>query len=113
MWATFWDALQEVGGRRIVTVLAVLALAVGLLFNHSVSFGRIVGVDVLYQGAVNMGPWPFAVPVILGQVTFVSGLIWLMFMIFTGCPQFVAMLEKGWRELTFSKGTPRWQILFA
>lgn len=111
MWAVFWDSLQEVGGRRVVVVLLVLAVVVGLLFNRVVRFGTAAGVAVLYQGAINMGPWPFAVPQILGQVNMVAGTIWLILMVFAGGPQFVAMLEKGWRELTFAKATPRWQIL--
>src|SRR5579871_6079610 len=113
MWSAFLDALQEVGGRRVVLVLIVLALLVGLLFNRAVNFGSAAGVEVLYEGANNMGPFPFAVPTILGRIAPVGGTIWLMLMLFAGCPQFVAMLEKGWRELTFSKGTARWQILLA
>src|SRR5215475_3200670 len=113
MWSAFWDALQEVGGRRVVVVLLVLAFVVGLLFNHAIRFERLAGVEVLFEGALNMGPWAFAVPTILARITTVAGTIWLVLMIFAGCPQFVAMLEKGWRELTFSKGTARWQIMLA
>ncbi len=112
MWATFWDAFQEVGGRRIVLVLITAVFVTGLLFSRPVHFEKFGEVDVIYQGMLNLGPWPFAVPVILSQVTFFAGMVCTMLMIFTGCPQFVAMMEKGWRELTFSKGTPRWQILF-
>lgn len=111
MWATFWDALQEVGGRKIVIILVILSLVVGWLFTRPVNFGQINGVSVIRQGVVNVGPYPFAVPMLLGQVTQVSGVIWLMLMLLSGGPQFTAMLEKGWRELTFAKAAPRWQIL--
>jgi hypothetical protein len=113
MWAAFWDALQEVGGRRIVIALFVLALVVGLLFNRAVHFEKLGNVDVLYMGSANMGPWAFGVPAILGGVTFAAGMIWLNLVTLTAVPQFVAMLDKGWRELTFSKATPRWQLLLA
>src|SRR5687768_12216919 len=33
-----------------------------------------------------------------------------MLLIIVGGPLFVLALEKGWRELTFSKGTRRWEI---
>src|SRR5438093_8913808 len=116
MWATFWDAFQEVGGRRIVVILVITAFVVGLMFNRPIRFDKFGDVDVIYQGVLNLGPWPFAVPTVLGQVTFFAGMVWTGLMIFTGCPQFVAMMEKGWRELTFSKGTladPVWQVRFA
>jgi len=113
MWAAFWDSLQEVGGRRVVMVLLVLAFVVGLLFNRVVAFGTAGGVPVVFEGAMNMGPWQFGVPEALSRITLISGTIWLLLMIFAGAPQFVAMLEKGWRELTFSKATPRWQILLS
>src|SRR5690349_6484253 len=113
MWSSFWDAFQEVGGRRIIVALFVLALGVGLLFDRSVHFEKLNNVDVIFQGVVSQGPWAFAVPSILGQITYFAGMIWMMMMMFAGCPQFVAMLEKGWREHTFAKATPRWQILLA
>jgi ABC-type transport system involved in multi-copper enzyme maturation permease subunit len=113
MWSAFWDAFQEAGGRRVIVSLVILAIVVGLLFNRSVHFEKLNNVDVIYQGEVNQGPFAFAVPSILGQVTLFAGMIWMMLMIFAGCPQFVAMLEKGWRELTFSKATPRWQLMLA
>jgi ABC-type transport system involved in multi-copper enzyme maturation permease subunit len=111
MWATYWDAFAEAGGRRIVLILAAVALGLGLLFSLPVTFGTVNGVPVIFQGPLSMGPWPLAVPVILAQLTAPLGISWLLLMIFTGCPQFVSMLERGWRELTFSKATPRWQIL--
>ncbi len=113
MWAAFWDALVEVGGRKIVVALLLLALGVGFLFNRGVKFETLAGVKVIYFGPVSMGPWAFGVPQVLAQATVVSTTIWVMLMIFAGAPQFVVMLEKGWRELTFSKGTPRWQLLLA
>ena len=113
MWATFWDALVEVGGRKIVAALLLLAMGVGLLYSRSVRFGTMANVNVLMMGPNNMGPYPFSVPLALGQAITLAGVIWISMMIFAGSPQFVAMLEKGWRELTFSKGTPRWQILLA
>jgi len=114
MWATYLDALQEAGGRWVVVTLTGLAAVIGGLFSLSVSFGYALnGVKVIYQGPLSMGPWALAVPVILGQLTVFTGNIWLLLMIFAGCPQFVSMLEKGWRDLTFSKATPRWQIMLA
>jgi ABC-type transport system involved in multi-copper enzyme maturation permease subunit len=113
MWAAFWDAFQEVGGRRVVVIMLVLAFAVGLLFNRAVHFDKFANVDVIMEGTINMGPWAFAVPTILARITQAGGLMWLVMMIFIGCPQFVVMQEKGWRELIFSKATARWQILLA
>src|SRR2546425_1732900 len=110
MWATYWDALAEFGGRRVLIVFAGMALLIGFMFNRQIQFGTMNGVNVIYQGPASMGPWPFAVPTILGQQTTFTGLIWVLLMIFFGVPLFVSTLEKGWRELTFSKGTRRWQI---
>jgi len=111
MWATYRDSLKEIGGRTVLIVLVVLALIIGLMFTSRVRFGEVNGIDVVYQGPISMGPWPMAVPNVMSQLTQFSGMAWIILMIFTGCPLFVASLEKGWRELTFSKGTPRWQIL--
>lgn len=113
MWAAFWDALAEAGGRKIVIAIVLLSLGIGYLYSRAVDFGKLANVNVLFFGPQNMGPYPFAVPQLLGTLTPLANVIATMLMIFAGCPQFVAMLEKGWRELTFSKGTARWQILLS
>jgi hypothetical protein len=110
MWATYCDAIAEVGGRRVLAVLVVMGLATGLLFNNRVKFESISGVQVIYQGSVNMGPWRIGVPAVQGTLIGFAGFIWVLLMTIVGCPLFVMMLEKGWRELTFAKGTRRWHI---
>jgi hypothetical protein len=111
MWATYWDALQEVGGRRVLLSLFGLGLVIGFLINRPFRFDTINGVDVIYQGPVNMGPWPLSVPATLAQISGFTGMFWIVLWLIAGGPLFVLTLERGWRELTFSKGTPRWQIL--
>ena len=111
MWATYWDAFAEAGGRRAVVTLLIMALLAGWMFASRVTFGVVNGVGVIYQGPLSMVPWVLSVPVILGQMAAPVGVAWMLLMIFSGCPQFVSMLERGWRELTFSKGARRWQIL--
>ena len=112
MWATYWDALQEVGGRKVLHALVALGVGMGLLFNLRIEFAAINGVDVIYRGPLNMGPWHLAVPTILAQMTSFIGGIWTFIMIIVCDPVFVSTLERGWREITFSKGTPRWHIFF-
>ena len=67
MWATFQDVLQEVGGRRmLIIIVGLLPLITGALVNRPFTFGTLNGVDVIFQGKANMGPWPLAVPEVMG-----------------------------------------------
>jgi ABC-type transport system involved in multi-copper enzyme maturation permease subunit len=111
MLTAYWDSLHECFSRRVAIVLLGLAALAAL------AFCILVRVRVLPNGAssISLGTLPaapnaFAVPSILVAIVGATGGLWLMLAIFAVAPVLTATLEKGWLELIFSKGTPRWRI---
>jgi len=111
MWTTYLNSLHESMSRRVAMVLVGVALLVAVAFNS------IVHLHKSAQGAptIAVGTQPpvapaIAVPAVLESEVRATGAVWLLLAIFAAAPLLTATLEKGWLELTFSKGTARWKI---
>jgi hypothetical protein len=111
MFATYLNSLHESMGRRVALVLLGVAVLV------AIGFGAIVHVRSMPDGRValavgSQSPAPpgIAVPSVLESQLRATGSLWLLLAIFAAAPLLAATLEKGWLELTFSKGTARWRI---
>jgi ABC-type transport system involved in multi-copper enzyme maturation permease subunit len=117
MWATYLSAMEETGNRRLVVILVGIALLTTFLFTRSVGFDKTAdGVQVIYIGReltafTNRGPYPLAVPQVLGQEMSLTGTVWTLLALISASVLLVETFERGWIELIFSKGTRRWQIL--
>jgi len=113
MLATYLNSLREAFNRRVALVLIGIALLISVLLN---SFVRIQsfpdGTDVVLMGSRSLGPAETAVPDIVEKASSLLGTLLPLLAIFAAAPMLASTLEKGWLELTFSKGTPRWKIFF-
>ncbi|MGA2716966.1 MAG: hypothetical protein ABSG41_28095 [Bryobacteraceae bacterium] len=112
MFATYMNSLHETLSRRVALVLFGVAILVTLAFNwlvHIRPLGN--GMSVMTVGAQQPAPSGIAVPAVLESMLRTTGTLWLLLAIFAAAPLLTSSLEKGWLELTFSKGTPRWKIL--
>jgi hypothetical protein len=113
MFATYLNSLHESMSRRVALVLLGVALLV------AIGFGTIVrvrtapgGGNALAVGSQPPEPPGLAVPAVIESEVRATGSLWLLLAIFAAAPLLSATLEKGWLELTFSKGTARWRIFF-
>src|SRR5262245_51078449 len=97
--------------RRILVVLAGIALVTAGFMNFQVRFATISGVNVIVLAERNQGPWPISVPVVLGQQMVLAGFLWMVLTILAASPLLVSTLDKGWLELIFSKGVARSLIM--
>jgi ABC-type transport system involved in multi-copper enzyme maturation permease subunit len=112
MFATYWNSLDEATSRRVAYVIFGLALLVAVVFNMIVHTRRLPnsGPLVVAVGSLSFDAPAFAVPAVLNAELRATGSLWFMLVIFAAAPLLTAGLEKGWLDLTFSKGTPRWKI---
>jgi ABC-type transport system involved in multi-copper enzyme maturation permease subunit len=113
MSATLWNSLREAVNRRVFIVLLGVAIVTAGFFNLQVKFGVAPnGVQVVFVGERNQGPWPLGVPTVLGQLMVLAGLLWTLLTIVAASPLLTATLDKGWVEVIFTKGIPRSSIMF-
>jgi ABC-type transport system involved in multi-copper enzyme maturation permease subunit len=111
MLAAYIFALRDSFNRRMALVLTGLSVVLAIVFIW------IVKVKFLRGPVVFLGPRMFwaadrGVPSVLTIVMeFTSGVLWILLAILAAAPVLSSTLEKGWVELTLSKGTSRWQIL--
>jgi hypothetical protein len=111
MFATYFNSLHESMSRRVAWVLFGVALLVAVLFNAFVHVHKVPGEgNSVVIGSQLAVPVEIGVPALLESEIRVTGTLWLLLGIFAAAPLLVATLEKGWLELLFSKGTPRWRI---
>lgn len=111
MFATYLNSLQESMSRRVALVLLGVAILVAVAFN-AVTHMRSGPGGATMIGVGTQPPMPpaIAVPSVLESELRATGTLWLLLAIFAAAPLLTATLEKGWLELVFSKGTPRWRI---
>ncbi len=106
-----WHALRETIHRRMGLAVIVLALLVpGFLmwkanFRHAPD-GRVM----VTMGGVELAAQAF-VQGTLGALLGMSQQLWTWVGIFAAAPLLTSYLEKGWAEMQFAKGLPRWQFL--
>ena len=110
MIATYWNSLDEARSRRVAHVVLGLAVLVTIIFNWVIHIIRSPGGVMVSIGPRFALPPAVAVPAALQSVITATGSLWFMFVIFAAAPLLTTGLEKGWLDLTFSKGTPRWKI---
>jgi len=97
----------------VALVLFGVAILVAIAFNLLVHVRHVAnGASTMIVGAQLPAPPGIAVPVVLESLLRATGTLWLLLAIFAAAPLLTSTLEKGWLELTFSKGTPRWKIFF-
>jgi len=111
MFATYMNSLCESMSRRVALVLFGVAILVAIAFNavmHVRTAGD--GAKMIFVGMQPPMPPAIGVPSVLESELRATGSLWLLLALFAATPLLTATLEKGWLELTFSKGTARWRI---
>ena len=106
MISTYLNSLHEGFAKRTAMILIGLALMLAYAFNRMTD--TIVPASVQGQGQAAR-----LVAQALSRQLIGASAIWILVTIFAAAPLFASTLEKGWLELVFSKGTPRWQIFLA
>ncbi|HKV06418.1 MAG TPA: hypothetical protein VJO53_15080 [Candidatus Acidoferrales bacterium] len=111
MFATYIHSLHESTSRRVALVLLGIGVLVAIAFNAVVHVRASAGgAATIIVGTQSPAPPAFAVPAVLESELRATGALSLLLAIFAAAPLMTAALEKGWLELTFSKGTARWRI---
>lgn len=110
MIATYWNSLDEAMSRRVAHIVLGLAALVTIVFNWVIHIIHSPGGVMVSIGPRFPLPPAIAVPAAMESVLNATGALWFMFVVFASAPLLTAGLEKGWLDLTFSKGTPRWKI---
>lgn len=107
MLTTYLNSLHEAFSRRMALVLFGVSLLV------AVAFCRLPNIrpdGTLVVGKNSPMPYARGVPWVLGGELDATGELWLLLALLAAAPLVASTLEKGWLELTFSKGAPRWEI---
>jgi hypothetical protein len=111
MIASYLHSVREAIHRRMALVLIGMAILVAYLIFHIITLKPMPNGDpMLFMGRLALGPASLAVPAVLAQEVKITGGLWLFLAIFASTPLLVAALEKGWVELTLTKGVPRWRV---
>jgi ABC-type transport system involved in multi-copper enzyme maturation permease subunit len=111
MLAAYLNSLNESINRRMALVAFGLAIILSIVFNWGVHL-KPIGTDfMVLLGNRALGPASLAVPALFSSEAKFTGFIWLVVGIFAAVPVIASTLDKGWLELTFSKGTARWRIM--
>lgn len=112
MIAAYVNSLAEAVNRRMGLVMLGLSAVVAVVFNWIV---RLVplrdGSTMIMFGNRMLGPDKIAAPALFKTEAQFTGGLWLLLGIFAAAPLLASTLDKGWLELTLSKGTARWKIL--
>jgi ABC-type transport system involved in multi-copper enzyme maturation permease subunit len=111
MFAAYLNTLRESVNRRMALVLIGMAILVAYLIFHFITLKPMPNGDpMVFLGRMAVGPASLAGPAVLAQEVRMTGSLWLFLAIFAATPLLVSALEKGWVELTFTKGVPRWRV---
>jgi ABC-type transport system involved in multi-copper enzyme maturation permease subunit len=112
MLAAYLHTIRETVHRRMALVLIGMAALVAYLIFHLVTLVPLsAGDSMLFLGRQALGPASLAVPAVLAAEVRITGGLWLFLAIFGSTPLLISMMEKGWVELTLTKGVSRWQVL--
>lgn len=112
MFAAYMHSVRESVNKRMALVLigmAVLFATILYLIFNIVPMKD--GTSMIFLGRHMLGPATLAVPAAQSQEVQITGTLWLLLSIFAAVPLVVAALEKGWVELTLTKGVARWKVL--
>jgi ABC-type transport system involved in multi-copper enzyme maturation permease subunit len=94
-----------------LVLIGMAALMAYLIFHYVTLVPLPTGDPMVFLGRLALGPASLAVPAVLAEEVKMTGSLWLFLAIFASAPLMVASLEKGWVELTLTKGVPRWRVL--
>lgn len=112
MLAAYLHSVRESVNRRMALVLFGLAILFAVILFIVIKVTPLPdGTSMIFLGKHMLGPASLAVPAALVAEVQITGGLWLLLAIFASSPLLVSTMEKGWVELTFTKGVPRWKIL--
>lgn len=112
MLAAYFNSLREAVNRRMALVLFGMAILMAFLITRIIILKPLPdGTSMLFLGRQMLGPASLAVPAVLSAEVRITGGLWLFLSIFASTPLLVSMLDKGWVELTLTKGIARWRVL--
>lgn len=111
MITAYLNALHEGIARRVALVLMGFGVLAGVAFNGIVHVRHLPnGASTMFLGSQSLGAPSIAAPHILDAEVSAVGGLWVLSAVFTAATLLASTLEKGWLELVFSKGTPRWRV---
>ena len=111
MLAAYIFSLRDAFNRRMALVMVGLSIVLAIVFNFIIHVKFLPG-PIIFLGPRLFWTAEIAVPSIMTIVLeFTGGVLWVLLAILAAAPILSSTLEKGWAELTLSKGTSRWQIL--
>ena len=113
MFAAYMHSVREAVNKRMALVLIGMALLFAVLFYFIISVTPLQPKDLstVFMGKHALGPASLAVPAAMSAEVNITGGLWLFLSIFASVPLLVSSLEKGWVELTLTKGVARWKVL--
>ncbi|HEY4839762.1 MAG TPA: hypothetical protein VIH72_14195 [Candidatus Acidoferrales bacterium] len=113
MFAAYMHSVREAVNRRMALVLIGMAVLFAILFYFIFSVQPLQPKDLsmVFLGHKALGPASLAVPAAVSAEVSITGSLWLFLAIFASVPLLVSSLEKGWVELTLTKGVARWRVL--
>jgi len=112
MLAAYIHTLRESVNRRMALVLIGMAILMAVLLMFLISVKPLPnGQSMILLGHKFLGPAELAVPAAMSAEVQITGGLWIFLAIFASAPLLVSMMEKGWVELTLTKGVSRWKIL--
>jgi len=112
MFAAYMHSIREAVNRRMALVLIGMALLFAVILFLIVNIRRMDdGSSMLFLGQHMLGPATLAAPAAYSVEVSIAGGLWLFLAIFASVPLLVSMLDKGWVELTLTKGVARWKVL--
>jgi ABC-type transport system involved in multi-copper enzyme maturation permease subunit len=113
MFAAYMHSLRETINKRMALVLIGMALLFAVLFYFIISVTPLEPRDMsmVFLGKRTLGPASMAVPAAMSAEISITGGLWLFLAIFASVPLLISALEKGWVELTLTKGVARWKVL--
>lgn len=113
MFAAYTHSVREAINKRMALVLIGLALFFAVLFYFIIKVTPLEPkeMSMISLGKHMLGPASLAVPAAMSAEVSITGGLWLFLAIFASVPLLVSGLEKGWVELTLTKGVARWKVL--
>jgi hypothetical protein len=113
MLAAYLHSMRESVNKRMALVLIGMALLFTVIFFFIFQIRPLQpkNLSMILMGGHMLGPATLAVPAAMSAEIQQTGALWLLLGIFGATPLFVSAMEKGWVELTFTKGTGRWRLL--
>ncbi len=112
MFAAYLNTLRESVNRRMALVLIGMGVLMAVILMVLLTIKPLPnGQSMILLGHRMLGPAEIAVPAAMVAEVQITGGLWLFLAIFASTPLLVSMMEKGWVELTLTKGVSRWQVL--